>query len=107
MSEVREEEAGKNATTDLPLQSQLMGSLALVLFLSAIAGIVGYFTFDARTLQTSVEAKAGVYATNLAAQLYNPIAADDSEMSQAVIRPLESDRNVFGVAVYSVDGRLL
>jgi signal transduction histidine kinase len=104
---VNEKEAGKNATTDLPLQSQLMGSLALVLILSAIAGIIGYVTFDARNLQTSVEAKAGVYSTNLAAQLYNPIAADDSAMSEAVIKPLESDRNVYGIGVYSVSGRLL
>ncbi len=107
MSEVREEEAGKNATTDLPLQSQLMGSLALVLFLSAMAGIIGYFTFDARTLQTSVEAKAGVYATNLAAQLYNPITAADPELAEAVIKPLESDRNVFGIGVYGINGQLL
>ncbi|HEX6637040.1 MAG TPA: ATP-binding protein [Steroidobacteraceae bacterium] len=107
MPDLRQEEAGRNATTDLPLQAQLMGSLALVLFLSAIAGIIGYFTFDARNLQTSVEAKAGVYATNLAAQLYNPIAAANPAMAAAVIRPLESDRNVFGIGVYSTDGRLL
>jgi signal transduction histidine kinase len=104
---VNDKEVGKNATTDLPLQSQLMGSLALVLFLSAIAGIIGYVTFDARNLRTSVEAKAGVYATNLAAQLYNPIAAENPALSEAVIKPLESDRNVYGIGVYSVSGRLL
>jgi signal transduction histidine kinase len=104
---VREEVAARNATTELPLQTQLMGSLALVLILSGIAGIIGYATFDARILQSSVEAKAGVYATNLAAQLYNPIAAGDPALSEAVIKPLKSDRNVFGIGVYSVDGRLL
>ena len=36
----------EHATTDLPLQRQLMGSLALVLVLSMIAGIMGYATFD-------------------------------------------------------------
>jgi signal transduction histidine kinase len=107
MSDARKEEPGKNATTDLPLQTQLMGSLALVLFLSAIAGLIGYSTFDAHNLQTSVEAKASVYATNLAAQLYNPIAAADPDLSEAVIKPLESDRNVFGIGVYSVQGQLL
>ena len=35
-----------HATTDLPLQAQLMGSLALVLLLSGIAGVIGYATFD-------------------------------------------------------------
>ena len=38
------------ATTDLPLQAQLMGSLALVFVLSAIAGIIGYATFDGSVL---------------------------------------------------------
>ena len=107
MSDARKEEAGKNATTDLPLQAQLMGSLALVLILSAIAGIIGYTTFDARNLQTSVEAKAGVYATNLAAQLYNPIASGSPGLAAAVIKPLESDRNVYGIGVYSMTGELL
>jgi signal transduction histidine kinase len=107
MSDLRKEGSGKTATTELPLQSQLMGSLALVLVLSAIAGFIGYATFDARNLQTSVEAKAGVYAANLAAQLHNPIAAEDAAMSEAVIKPLESDRNVFGIGVYSASGRLL
>jgi signal transduction histidine kinase len=107
MSEVGKDQAGKNATTDLPLQSQLMGSLALVLILSGIAGVIGYVTFDARTLQTSVEAKASVYANNLAAQLYNPIAAEESARAQAVIKPLESDRNVYAIGVYGIDGRLM
>jgi signal transduction histidine kinase/uncharacterized membrane protein affecting hemolysin expression len=98
---------GGSTTTDLPLQAQLMGSLAMVLILSALAGIVGYSTFDSRTLQTSVEAKAGVYATNLASQLYNPVLAGDERLTSAVIRPLESDRNVFAIAVYAPDGRLL
>ena len=95
------------ATTDLPLQAQLMGSLALIVVLSTIAGLVGYLTYDTSTLYKSVEAKAGVYATNLAAQLYNPIYSEDPSKSDAVIRPLESDRNVHGVAVYSAGGKLL
>lgn len=107
MSDSHRKETGRNATTDLPLQAQLMGSLALVLFLSTVAGLIGYFTFDARNLQTSVEAKAGVYATNLAAQLYNPIAAGDPARCEAVIKPLESDRNVFAIGVYGTGGRLL
>jgi signal transduction histidine kinase len=97
----------QNATTDLPLQTQLMGSLALVLLLSAIAGCVGYATYDTRVLETSVEAKANVYAGNLASQLYNPVAAHSAALAAAVIQPLESDRNVFGVAVYAADGNLL
>jgi hypothetical protein len=47
------------------------GSLALVLILSAIAGIVGYVTFDSRNLETSVAAKINVYATNLTEQVYS------------------------------------
>jgi signal transduction histidine kinase len=104
---VRKEQSARNATTDLPLQAQLMGSLALVLFLSAIAGIVGYVTFNARNLQTSVEAKAGVYAANLAVQLHNPVAASDPALADAVIGPLKSDRNVYALGVYSADGALL
>ncbi len=107
MSDSHQQEVGRNATTDLPLQTQLMGSLALVLVLSALAGIIGYVNFDARNLQTSVEAKASVYATNLAAQLYNPIASGDPALSEAVIAPLKSDRNVFAIGVYGVDGRRL
>ena len=42
---------GGHATTDLPLQAQLMGSLALVLLLSAIAGVIGYATFDSSSLE--------------------------------------------------------
>jgi signal transduction histidine kinase len=99
--------AAAQATTDLPLQAQLMGSLALVIILSALAGLVGYFTYDSSTLEKSVQAKAGVYASTLAAQLYNPVAADDPRLTDAVIHPLASDRNVYGVAVYAPGGRLL
>ena len=84
-----------------------MGSLALVLVLSFISGVFVYVNYDTRVLQTSVEAKAGVYATNLAQQLYNPVAASDRAMSEAVIKPLESDRNVYGIAVYAIGGQLL
>jgi PAS domain S-box-containing protein len=107
MTDVRTRHGGESATKDLPLQAQLMGSLALVLILSALAGVVGYTSFNPRSLQTSVEAKASVYATNLASQLYNPLVAQDPVLADAVIRPLESDRNVFGVAVYAVGGKLL
>ena len=37
--------APEPATTDLPLQAQLMGSLALVFILSAIAGLIGCYLF--------------------------------------------------------------
>ncbi len=74
-----------------------MGSLALVLILSAIAGIVGYATFDSRILQTSVEAKAGVYATQPGvAALQRRSRRTTRRWLDAVIKPLESDRNVFG-----------
>jgi signal transduction histidine kinase len=96
-----------SATTDLPLQTQLMGSLALVIVLSAIAGLLGYLAFDSQTLQKSVEAKAGVYATTMSAQLYGAISLEDPELADAVIKPLASDRNVFGIAVYAANGKLL
>jgi signal transduction histidine kinase len=96
-----------HVTTDLPLQAQLMGSLALVLILSAIAGVVGYVTFDSSTLETSVAAKINVYASNLTEQLYSSIAAEDVAMADSVLKPLANDRNVYGVAVYAPDGRLL
>jgi len=94
-------------TTDLPLQTQLMGSLALVFILSAIAGIVGYATFDATSLENSVRAKATMYASNLSSQLYGPIAVNDTSYAEEVIAPLVSDRNVYGVAVYAPGGRQL
>jgi signal transduction histidine kinase len=96
-----------SATTDLPLQAQLMGSLALVIVLSAIAGLLGYLAFDSQTLQKSVEAKAGVYATTMSAQLYGAISLEDPELADAVIKPIASDRNVFGIAVYAPNGKLL
>jgi signal transduction histidine kinase/uncharacterized membrane protein affecting hemolysin expression len=101
-------DAGReHVTTDLPLQAQLMGSLALVLILSTIAGIVGYVTFDSSTLETSVAAKINVYASNLSEQVYSAVAAEDAEAAASVLNPLASDRNVYGVAVYAPDGRLL
>jgi signal transduction histidine kinase len=96
-----------SATTDLPLQAQLMGSLALVIVLSAIAGLLGYLAFDSQTLQKSVEAKAGVYATTMSAQLYGAISLEDPQLADAVIKPIASDKNVFGIAVYAADGKLL
>ena len=94
-------------TTDLPLQTQLMGSLALVFILSAIAGTVGYATFDATSLENSVRAKATMYASNLSTQLYGPIAVNDVIYAEEVIAPLVTDRNVYGVAVYAPGGRRL
>ena len=70
--------AREQVTTDLPLQTQLMGSLALVFILSAIAGVVGYVTFDATSLENSARAKATMYASNLTSQLYGPIVVDDT-----------------------------
>ena len=62
--------AGEQVTTDLPLQTQLMGSLALIFILSSIAGIVGYATFDATSLENSARAKA----TRLSASASNSAA---------------------------------
>ena len=108
MNDVRKEAAAaEQATTDLPLQAQLMGSLALVFILSAVAGLVGYATFDSSTLEKSVEAKASVYASTLSSQIVNAVIAEDSAMADAVIAPLQSDKNVYGVAVYAVGGKLL
>ncbi|HEU5135114.1 MAG TPA: ATP-binding protein [Steroidobacteraceae bacterium] len=108
MKDVRDEPtAAEQATTDLPLQAQLMGSLALVFVLSVVAGLVGYFTFDDTALENSVQAKAGVYASTLSSQIYNAIAADDPAFAEAVIGPLQTERNVYGVAVYGTRGQLL
>ncbi len=94
-------------TTDLPLQAQLMGSLALVFILSAIAGIVGYVTFDSTSLEESARAKATMYTANLTQQLYGAVAFNDSTLANEVLRPMLSDRNVYGVAVYGADGKPL
>lgn len=97
----------KSSTTELPLQTQLMASLAIVLILSGIAGAIGYATFDGSSLENSTEAKASVYASNLTAQLYNPVISRDPRKVDITISPLASDRNVYGVAVYAPDGALL
>jgi signal transduction histidine kinase len=94
-------------TTDLPLQAQLMGSLALVLLLSAIAGVIGYATFDSTSLENSARAKATMYASNLTQQLYGAVAMSDVASAEEAIEPLASDRNVYGVAVYAPGGRRL
>ena len=108
MNDVRNQTAaGGQATTDLPLQAQLMGSLALVFILSAVAGLVGYATFDSSTLAKSVAAKSNVYVSTLSSQIINSVIAEDSVMAEAVIGPLQSDKNVYGVAVYAPDGKLL
>jgi len=95
------------ATTDLPLQAQLMGSLALVFVLSAIAGIVGYATFDGSKLETSLQAKSNMYVTNLASQLYGAVATNDVAAAADAIDPLAAEGNVYGVAVYNSGGRRL
>jgi hypothetical protein len=97
----------EHATTDLPLQAQLMGSLALVFILSAIAGIVGYATYDSSSLEASARAKATMYTSNLTAQLYGAVATGDAGLSEELIQPLVTDRNVYGVAVYAPGGRRL
>jgi signal transduction histidine kinase len=116
MNDAQKEEPGGRAqqysaapptTTDLPLQAQLMGSLALVFILSAIAGIVGYATFDSTSLEESMRAKATMYTSNLTQQLYGAVAFNDPSLAHEVIRPLKSDRNVYGVAVYSSGGKRL
>ena len=108
MNDARHEDTtAEHATTDLPLQAQLMGSLALVFILSAIAGVVGYATFDASSLEASVRAKETMYTSNLTAQLYGAVATGDMGLAEEVIQPLASDRNVYGVAVYTPGGRRL
>jgi len=98
---------GGHATTDLPLQAQLMGSLALVLLLSAIAGVIGYATFDSSSLENSARAKSTMYASNLTQQLYGAVAMGDVTAAEEAIEPLLTDRNVYGVAIYAPGGRRL
>jgi signal transduction histidine kinase len=100
-------ENAAQATTDLPLQAQLMGSLALVFLLSAVAGLAGYFTFDATSLEKGVAAKANVYVSTLTNQGYNAVATSDPKLAEAVIAPLLSDRNIHAVALYAPDGKAL
>jgi signal transduction histidine kinase/Na+-transporting methylmalonyl-CoA/oxaloacetate decarboxylase gamma subunit len=108
MNDVRKEDtATQPATTDLPLQAQLMGSLALVFILSAVAGVVGYATFDGSSLEASIRAKSTMYSSNLTSQLYGAVATMDPVLAEEAIEPLRSDRNVYGVAVYGPGGRRL
>jgi signal transduction histidine kinase len=93
------------ATTDLPLQAQLMGSLALVLILSTLAGVFGYATFDGASLENSIRAKAMMYSTNLTAQLYGAVAMNDTMVAEQALEPLFNDTDVYGVAVYAPGGR--
>jgi signal transduction histidine kinase len=95
------------ATTSLPLQAQLMGSLALVFILSAVAGVLGYVTFDATVLENSIRAKSTMYASNLTAQVYGAVGANDTAAAEEALQPLLTDRNVYGVAVYAPGGRRL
>ena len=107
MNDEHQERAPEHATTDLPLQAQLMGSLALVLVLSAIAGVIGYATFDSSSLENSARAKSTMYASNLTQQVYGAVAMGDIAAAEEAIAPLVSDRNVYGVAVYAPGGRRL
>ncbi len=108
MSDARTEGvAPEHATTELPLQAQLVGSLALVLVLSAVAGLIGYATFDATSLENSARAKAMMYGSNLASELYGAVATNDTLHAELAIAPLATDRNVHGVAVYAPGGRRL
>ncbi len=108
MSDARTEGvAPEHATTELPLQAQLVGSLALVLVLSAIAGLIGYATFDATSLENSARAKAMMYGSNLTSELYGAVATHDTVHAELAIAPLATDRNVHGVAVYAPGGRRL
>ncbi|HYJ40778.1 MAG TPA: ATP-binding protein [Steroidobacteraceae bacterium] len=99
--------AAAQATTDLPLQAQLMGSLALVFILSAVAGLVGYATFDTTSLERGVASKANVYASTLSSQGYNAVLSENPKLAESVIAPLLSDRNIYGVAIYAAGGKLL
>jgi len=101
------EEVKEQVTTDLPLQRQLMGSLALVLVLSAIAGIIGYATYDSSQLDNSLRSKTELYATTLGANLYGPVATADAVSAADVLKPLTTDRTVHGAAVYAPSGRRL
>jgi signal transduction histidine kinase len=107
MNDEQLERAPEHATTDLPLQAQLMGSLALVLILSAIAGVIGYATFDSSSLENSARAKSTMYASNLTQQVYGAVAMGDVAAAEEAIAPLVTDRNVYGVAVYAPGGRRL
>src|SRR5688572_27001632 len=107
MNDQQQDRAPEHATTDLPLQAQLMGSLALVLVLSAIAGVIGYATFDSSSLENSARAKSTMYASNLTQQVYGAVAMGDVAAAEEAIAPLVTDRNVYGVAVYAPGGRRL
>jgi len=84
-----------------------MGSLALVLVLSMIAGIMGYATFDSSQLEKNSRAKAAMYASNMASTLYGAVATGDAGLADDVLKQLETDRNVYGAAVYTPGGRRL
>jgi signal transduction histidine kinase/uncharacterized membrane protein affecting hemolysin expression len=108
MNDVRTKTAAADqATTTLPFQAQLMGSLALVFIVSAVAGLIGYATYDSSVFENTIEAKASVYSSTLSSQMYNAVAAANPEFAAAVIKPIQTDRNVYGVAVYGTRGQLL
>jgi signal transduction histidine kinase len=48
-----------------------------------------------------------MYAANLQSGLYGPVATRDAGLAEDVIKPLLSDRNVYGAAVYAPSGRRL
>ena len=79
MNEAREEKP--TATTDLPLQAQLMGSLALVCILSVIAGVIGYATFDGASLENTMKSKSNMYATSMSSQLGGAMVTGDAQLA--------------------------
>jgi signal transduction histidine kinase len=101
------EDVKESATTDLPLQRQLMGSLGLVLVLSAIAGIIGYASFDSSQLENGLRTKTEMYATTLGSNLYGAVATADAGLAEDMLKPLATDRTVHGAAVYGPSGRRL
>ena len=103
----KEQTTTENATTDLPLQAQLMGSLALVFILSAVVGVISYAHFDSSGLKDSLRAKGTMYVANLTSELSGAVALNDVVLAERVLKPLHTDRNVYGVAVYAPGGRLL
>jgi signal transduction histidine kinase len=48
-----------------------------------------------------------MYASNLTANLFGPVATGDAGLAEEVLEPLRTDRNVYGVAVYTPGGRRL
>jgi signal transduction histidine kinase len=63
--------------------------------------------YDTSVLETSIRAKSDMYAKTLSSQLHGLVATSDTVLAQEMIAPLVSDKNVYGVAVYTSSGRRL